>query len=60
MITWWLYYNGEPIASVRADEHASTQDVLTKALAQHDAVPLCFPTPPLEHRTHLMRAEVRR
>jgi hypothetical protein len=57
--TYWLYYGGNPIYAVRMDPGASTQDVQLKALSQHDAVPMCYPTPPATFGAMLMFSDVR-
>lgn len=57
--TYWLYYGGNPIYAVRMDPGASKQDVQLKALSQHDAVPMCYPTPPATFGAMLMFSDVR-
>ena len=57
--TYWLYYNGRSIYSVRMPPGTSDHDVRARAVAQHDRVPLCFPEPPVLLAQKLRFAEVR-
>jgi NAD(P)H-hydrate repair Nnr-like enzyme with NAD(P)H-hydrate dehydratase domain len=63
-VTWWLYYNGAPIAAVRAGERAGEGEVRQLALASFERNPTVyadFPeVVPYEQRARLIRAEVRR
>ena len=59
--TFWLYYGSQIVGSVRADAHASEQDVRSQALASHERVPLCdWPNEnPSERRFKILCADVR-
>lgn len=59
LVTYWLYWDGEPITSVRGPEGLSRREVIDKALAQHDRVPLVDPNlAPFEYRHRLLHAQV--
>jgi hypothetical protein len=60
VITWWVYYAGEPVASIRADEHASENQVRGIAYAQNERTPICYPESPGEHALKIRFGEVRR
>jgi len=59
IINHYLYYGDRLLTAVRADINASAQDVRTKAIAQNDRVPLCYPEySPVEFATMLNAARV--
>jgi hypothetical protein len=55
-----MYYAGKPVASVRADEHASENQVRGIAYAQNERTPICYPESPGEHALKIRFGEVRR
>jgi hypothetical protein len=57
-ITYWLWHGYEIVGSVRGEPGMSEERVIAEAIRQHEAVPLCYPTPPLEHELKLRRARV--
>jgi hypothetical protein len=57
--TYWLYYNGNPIYSVRMPAGSEAEAVRTTAIMQHDRVPLCYPMAPGHFRAMLYHAEIR-
>jgi len=57
--TYWLFYGGRSIYSVRMPPGTSEDDVRARAKAQHERIPLCFPEPPVEFGHKLLNAEVR-
>lgn len=59
LITHWLYYGMEPIASVRAEQGTDHDTIRGLALAQHLRVPLCYPTAPYEHSHKILSSRVR-
>lgn len=60
MITYWLYYNGQPVYSVRALQGTSEAQVRYLAMNWHSRVPLCYPEyAPFEFTNVLSRSEVR-
>lgn len=59
LLTYWLYYAGEPIYAVRLPEGASAQDARCTALQQHRDVPLSYPQAPGDFALMLAHSEVR-
>lgn len=59
--TYWLYFGGKVIASVRARKGASGEEIRAKALADHDRCPYVGGEPgeaPYEHRARILRATI--
>lgn len=63
MLTYWLYYNGQPIASVRESSGQSANTIRGIAIAQHERNPTLYADHPAvlpgEHRERLRFSTVR-
>lgn len=63
MMTYWLYFNGSPIASVREERGQSDNTIRGIAVAHHDRNPTLFADHPRiapeRHRERLRYSEVR-
>ena len=60
--TVWLYYNGNPLTSVRIREYATEQEIRQKAIAELEAVPgvVCDRhTAPCEQRVKIWNARIK-
>ncbi len=61
VVTYWLYYFGDPLTSVRMPEGARAEDVIAKAYADHKACPaLRTEYAPYEFARMLPLCEVRK
>lgn len=60
-MTYWLQYGEQYVASVRAEPGLSEQEVRSRALANHERLPLCDrPTEnPSERATKILFSTVR-
>lgn len=59
-VTWWLYYSGDPIYSVRGPQDADAHLIRFLAMDWHHRVPLCYPEAPYSFARKLSVSEVRR
>lgn len=57
-VTYWLMDGTECVGSVRATRGANRQEVMERALEQHQRVPLCAPVAPYEHAHRIVWARV--
>jgi len=58
--TYWLYYNEQVLTSVRMHKKATRDEVLTKALSNHEAIPgLSYPDPPSIFEYKIKNADIR-
>ena len=58
MKTFWLYYNDDPIYSVRMPEGSTASEIRERAILQNKMVPLCFPIPPATFESKLWHSTV--
>ena len=56
--SYWLYYGGRSIYSVRMPPGTPEDAVRARAMAQHERVPLSFPVAPVEFKQMLRFADV--
>ena len=59
VITFWLYFNGQPISAVRMPSDTSDQDVRGHARDLEDRCPGGRSMAPFEFRNMLNRSDVR-